>query len=73
MVKPEASAMRPSVAQYSICPATERRMGVAASRAWVTKPAGNLTDAKEEGDADMRRSFMAHFAPKRTHLAIWRE
>jgi hypothetical protein len=38
-------------------------MGVAASRAWVTKPAGNLTDAKEEGDADMRRSLMAHFAP----------
>jgi hypothetical protein len=48
-------------------------MGVAASRAWLTKPAGNLTDAKEEGDADMRRSFMAHFAPKRTHLAIWLE
>jgi hypothetical protein len=48
-------------------------MGVAASRAWVTKPAGNLTDEKEEGDADMRRSFMAHFAPKRMHLTIWRE
>jgi hypothetical protein len=48
-------------------------MGVAASRARVTKPAGNLTDEKEEGDADMRRSFMAHFAPKRTHLANWRE
>jgi hypothetical protein len=25
-------------------------MGVAASRAWATKAAGNLTDAKEEGD-----------------------
>jgi hypothetical protein len=30
-----------------------------------------LTDEKEEDDADMGRSFMAHFAPKRTHLAIW--
>jgi len=36
-------------------------MGVAASREWVIKPEGNLTDVKEEGDADMRRSFMAHF------------
>jgi hypothetical protein len=48
-------------------------MGVAASRACLTKPAGNLTDANDEGDADMRRSFVAHFAPKRTHLAIWLE
>jgi hypothetical protein len=39
----------------------------------VTNPAGNLTDEKEEGDADMGRSFMAHFAPKRPHLAIWGE
>jgi hypothetical protein len=44
-------------------------MGVAASRAWATKAAGNLTDAKEEGDTGMRRSFVAHFAPKRTHMA----
>jgi uncharacterized protein len=29
--------MRPSMAQYSTCPATERRMGCAASRAWFTK------------------------------------
>jgi hypothetical protein len=39
----------------------------------VTKPAGNLTDEKEEGDADMRRSFMAHFAPKRKNLAVWQK
>jgi hypothetical protein len=32
-----------------------------------------LTDANEEGDEDMRRSFVARLAPKRTHLAIWLE
>jgi hypothetical protein len=45
-------------------------MGVAASQAWLTKPEGNLTDANEEGDEDMRRSFMAQLAPKRKQLAI---
>jgi hypothetical protein len=34
------------VAQYSTWPATERRMGWAASRAWFTKAVGSLTDAK---------------------------
>jgi hypothetical protein len=36
-----------------------------AHRVWTfaefPKPEGNLTDVKEEGDAGIRRSFMAHF------------
>jgi len=44
--------MRPSVAQYSTWPATERRSGRVASRACYTSAAGSLTDEKPvDGDA----------------------
>ena len=44
MVNPLLSILRPKAAQYSICPAVERRNVCADALAAVTKAAGNLTD-----------------------------
>jgi hypothetical protein len=63
VVNPACSSALPSVAQYSIWLATDRRIGWAASRAWLTSETGNLTDAKSL--AGIAFSCLAHFAPNR--------
>jgi hypothetical protein len=50
--------MRPSVAQYSICPATERGLGDQTGR--------QFDGCKKEVEANMKHYFMTHFELKKS-------